>query len=795
MESPRRNWGQIAALAAAGLVVLVTLLWFRCGLRGCPDVDQLKGYVPGEASIVLDRNGEELTRLLRTRRVAVPLDSLPEYVPAAFVATEDKEFWEHSGVDWSRVIGATFANVKAGGVEQGFSTITMQLARNVFPDRLPASQRTLWRKIGEIRVAKKIERRFEKKEILEMYLNQIYFGEGAWGIQAAALEYYGKPATELTLAQAATLAGLPQAPSRLNPRADREAARERRATVLRQMREQGLISEEDAESAGKASIRATGSPRTPQQHAGFFLEEVRRVLEEQIGEGIYTEGYTIRTTVDPVLQRLAEEELNRQLRDVEAGRYGTFRGTPYGAEVEGDEAPNYLQGAVVLMSAETGDVLALVGGRNVQESRYNRATLAERQPGSAFKPFVYAAALEAGYPPNAPIEDTPLRLVQSDGRVWSPDNFGDHYSGIVTLREALVHSKNVATVRIAQSVGLDRVISMAHRVGISREIPEVPSIVLGAFEITPLELAAAYTPFATLGTRAEPRLVKSVEDSEGRVVWAQQSERTRVLDSDVAFLVTDMLRDAVNRGTGTAVRAVGFRGAAAGKTGTTNNATDVWFVGYTPRLVGAVWVGFDRPATVLRGATGGEVSAPIWGRIMQRAGRSVLAGDWAPPPGVERMLVDASGAIMDPNCPELAAGPTHSEYFIANRAPRTSCLPSYDPYDTLYADTFGMSSESEAGWWARLRERLFDRDSQEPPVREDELLLDSLQQQQQPIREGVRPPTNVPPPDSLPPSRIPPPAQTRPRTDTSRTTRDTTRVLGRPTRPPPDTTGAGGDGN
>jgi len=699
---------------AAGLVLLLLaagiawFLWERCGLRGCPDIELLNGYVPDEASIVVDRRGVEVAKLYRVRRVVVPLDSLPPYVPAAFIAIEDRRFWSHDGVDWRRVLGAAWANLRAMGIEEGFSTITMQLARSIFPDRLPVHERTLSRKLAEVRVAREIEDRYSKRQILEMYLNQIYFGGGAWGIEAAAHEYFGKPAAALTLAEAALLAGLIRAPNRLNPRVAPEAALARRRVVLNRMAAQGLITPAEAAVAAAEPLELSRGETERSGRAPYYVEEARRALEERFGDAIYTSGYRIHTALDLEVQRIAETELRRQLEAIEAGHYGRLLGPGRdGGAGAADRRTTYLQGAVVVMDARTGDVLALVGGRDFADSKFNRATQARRQPGSAFKPFVYVAALAAGLPPTHALSDTPLHRVLEDGTVWSPQNYEGGYAGVVTLRDALVQSRNVATIRLAEEVGLDAVIDIARRFGLSGPIPRVPSVAIGAAEVTLLELTAAYAAFATLGRRPEPRLVLRVEDRNGRVIWERAPRGSRVLDPATAFLITNLLSDVVDRGTGTAVRAVGFRGPAAGKTGTTNDATDTWFLGYTPHWAAGVWIGFDRPHPIVGGATGGRLAAPVWGRIMRQAAPPSREG-WSPPPGVETRLVDASGGVLAPWCAPV--GPVREEYFLAGTAPYATCGPTLSPLwpDSIDPGLLGTPADSgEERWWNRLRRRLF----------------------------------------------------------------------------------------
>lgn len=715
-ESTRRRLAFGTAAGALLFAGAFAVLWFRCGLSGCPDVDMMRGYMPDEASVLVDRNGEEIAKLFVTRRTVVSVDSMPRYLLDAFVAIEDRRFWDHGGVDWRRVAGALVENVRSGAIEEGSSTITMQLARNLFPDQLPASQRTLWRKMGEARVARQIESRYSKHDIMELYLNQIYFGSGAYGIEAAAEEYFGKSTANLTLAEAALLAALPRAPSRLNPRANREAALEGRDLVLRRMAAQGLITEDERAAASAESLALEEGDVETDDHAPYFVESVRRILEDQLGRALYTEGYTIHTTLDLATQHAAEAELGRQLRAIEAGSFGVYRHASYATAradtaAQRQEGTRYLQGAVVVMDARAGDVLALVGGRDFGHSQYNRATQAMRQPGSAFKPFVYAAALSAGLSPAHRLMDRPLRYVMDDGRVWEPTNYDGGYAGTVSMRQALTQSRNVPTVRLANETGMSRVRGMAEQFGLG-PVPSHPSVVLGTSEVTPLQLTAAYAAFASLGDRPEPRFVTRVVDRNGVTVWAQQPAVRRVIDPATAFLTTSLMQDVVDRGTGTAARVGGFRAPAAGKTGTTQDAADVWFIGFTPEVVGTIWIGLDRRQQIQRGATGGTLAAPIWGRIMRQVGGS--GGGWTPPVGVEQLVIDENGAVVAEGCTPM--GQTRTEYFQRGTAPIASCYPDYyayadtfdwDYYDEVRDSVGGIQPDTSDGWWNRLRSRMF----------------------------------------------------------------------------------------
>lgn len=610
----RTTWF-LLVLAAA----LAALAWERCGIAGCPDVSRLASYQPGNASVLLDREGRPFGDLSPVRHRLVKLEDLPEHVPAAFIAVEDKRFYSHRGVDWRRVPAAALANVLAGGVREGFSTITMQLARNVFAERLPARERTLTRKLLEIRVAREIEERFTKPEILELYLNHIYFGGGAYGIDAAAQQYFGKDAKSLSLEQAALLAALPRAPSYYDPRRRPDEARARRDLVLSLMAEQGRIDAEEAEKASGRPLRLAEARQAKGARvvAPYYVQVVRELLEAELGEELYRKPLRITTAIDLDAQRAAEEELERQIRRVESGAFGRFTGPRLARHDASSPETQYLQGAAVVLDAHTGDVLALVGGRNYEHSAYNRAVLGRRQTGSAFKPFVYAAALARGYRPSDWLQDTPYRLA-ADGQVWEPKNYDGRFTGYITLRDALVHSRNVPAVRLAEAVGPDEVAELARRAGFRGELRRTPMLALGIAEATPLELTSAYTAFAGDGRAVTPRFVLRVEDADGRVLWEPEVARREVMDTGVAQEMTRLLTGVVEEGTGRAVRGVGYRGPAAGKTGTTDDWTDAWFVGYTTHRVAGVWIGFDRPRPIATRATGGTAPAAAWGAIMRR---------------------------------------------------------------------------------------------------------------------------------------------------------------------------------
>lgn len=677
------RWVPVGALA--GLFVL-GLLWARCGLAGCPSPDELLAFRPGGAPALLDRDGEEIGALHPLERLVVRLDSLPGHVSAAIIAVEDRRFRSHGGVDWIRAVGAGLRNATSRGAVQGASTLTMQLARSVFPDRIPGSERSLRRKLLEARVAMAIERRYSKDEILELYLNHVYFGAGAHGIEAAARLYFGRPAASLDVAEAALVAGVVRAPSRYDPRRDLERATARRNLVLSLMEAQGRLSAGDAETARAAPIEVTPDRPLlePPTVAPYFVEAVRQLLERELGPELYTPGVRIFTTLDPGAQASAEAALIERLQAVEAGRHGRYDGPGYDPSIVAETSGTpYLQGAVVVMDVVSGDVRALVGGRDFAHSRYNRAVAARRPVGSAFKPFVYAAAIRAGFVISQPIADLPFEITPTGSRAWAPRNHDGLFRGPVDMRTSLVRSLNVPTARLGLAVGIPAVVQSARDAGLEGPIPETPATVLGTGSHSPLEMAVAYASFAGGGARPVPRFVVRVEDANGRVLWEPGTVRRREMDPRIAYLVTDMLRNAVDRGTGTGVRAAGYRGPAAGKTGTTQEAEDAWFVGYTPRTVGAVWIGFDRGRAIFRGATGGALAAPVWGAVFAQIEGEEPA-DWPRPPGVvERSVDPRTGFVVAEGCGSPPDGAVR-ELFLAEAVPVEAC-PRADDWVTRFA--------------------------------------------------------------------------------------------------------------
>jgi penicillin-binding protein 1A len=616
---------------------------------------------PPQASLVFARDGSLIGEFGRELRSSISISTLPKYLPQAFVAVEDHRFYEHDGVDLIGVAGALKDHLTGDG--RGASTITQQLVGNMHPDIIDRTDKTLNRKLREQAAAREMERHYTKEQILEAYLNQISFGHGWHGIEMAARHYFGKSASQVSLAEAATLAAMPKGPALYDPVKYPDRARDRRNLVLDRMAAEKYITAAQAAAAKREAVITAGNSGMSAP-SPYFVDAVR-VQAERAGIPVMNGGYRIHTTLDPVLQRAAVAALTDGLTRVE--EQPGYRHMTYAKRIKG--RTDYLQGAIVAMDPSTGAVRALVGGRNHAEAPFNRAVDALRQPGSAFKPIVYAAAIKDSIPANAIMGDTALAITLFDSTVYSPSNYDGTFLGPITMREALAKSRNVVAVELGLRVSLDSVIAVAQRLGIDTPIDPVPATTIGASAVRPLDLVAAYTGFANLGAAVSPRLVVRVEDRQGRTVWQPEPEAPALaLDPEVAFIVRDMMRDAVEHGTGGgARRPVPPEIPVAGKTGTTNDNTDVWFVGMTPDLVAGVWLGFDRPKTITTGVTGGGFAAPIWGEMMGRFYQGRQTAQWTPPGGLIAAELDRqTGALADSLTPPERR---YTEYFLDGTEP------------------------------------------------------------------------------------------------------------------------------
>ena len=620
-----------------------------------------------QSSLVYARDGSLIGEIGRESRTSVSIRSLPRYVGQAFVAVEDQRFYQHDGVDLIGVAGAIKGKILegiTGDNRGGASTITQQLVGNMHPDQIDRRDVSLARKLREQQAAREMERHYSKEQILEAYINTINFGHGWYGVESASRHYFGKPASRLTLAEAATLAALPKSPVGYDPTRFPDRAKARRDLILGLMAQQGFITAQLAQRTRQEPVRTVkdGGTSAPAQ---YFVDAVRQSAE-RLGVNVAVGGFRVHTTLDPVLQRAAVEALIDGTASVEQ-RKG-YRHPTFAAAKDKRDA---LEGAVVAIDPYTGDVRALVGGRDYTLAPFNRATLSMRQPGSSFKPFVYAKALEDSLSAATIVPDTALAIRLDNGRVYSPDNSDRRFLGPITMREALIHSRNPVAVQLAMHVGLDSVAAMAQRGGIDSPIARFPSSALGASVVRPLDYVGAYSVWANLGSTVEPRIVARILDASGKVVLQRgASVPQSVIDPRVAFIVRDMMRDAAERGTGApARRLVPASVPIAGKTGTTNDNVDVWFVGMTPDLVAGVWLGFDRPKPIAPGVAGGSLAAPIWGAMMAKyyANRPVSSSAWTPPLGLVTAQLDrATGALVDTATP---AERRYTEYFLPGTEP------------------------------------------------------------------------------------------------------------------------------
>jgi len=665
-------------LAAFGSGIAFASWVLVCNSGRCPPVQILDTYTPRQTSKVYAADGRFIAEVGLERRTLVKISEIPKVVKDAFVLTEDKRFYQHSGIDWVRVPGAALRNLRAGSWEQGFSTITMQLARNVFPERI-SREKNLVRKVKEAKVARQIEERYSKDKILELYLNQINLGNGAYGVETASQRYFGKSVHDLNLAEAAMLAALPKAPARYNPRRFPERAIQRRNTVIELMRRNGAISDADA-SLAKAYPLQLGSKTESGEVAPYFVEWVRQQLDEKFGARLYEQGLKVYTTLDLDMQSAAERALENQLRAIEGGKYGKFSHRTYeqlaARTANGDEsaAPNspYLQGAFLAMDPRDGSVRALVGGRQFDDSKFNRMTQALRQPGSTFKPIVYSAAIENGRTPATIIDDAPITLPQVAGDQWTPQNYDGKFEGPIPLRRALYMSRNLPAIRTGMELGEQTVIDMAKRFGITSTIPPYPSIAIGSADVFPIEMISAYSAFANLGVRTAANAIRRVENQNGEVLWEPQPVRAQVMSAPEAWLMVSMMKDVVQRGTAAGSVGSRFFVPSGGKTGTTNDGADVWYIGYTADLVAGVWMGFDRPQKIKGNAQGGELAAPAYTSFMTEIYRRRPAPpDWPRPEGITTREIDrTTGELANPYCPPDSVV---TEYFIAGTEPIQEC--------------------------------------------------------------------------------------------------------------------------
>lgn len=680
MNAALKSW--LLTFAIVLLAITVTLvgaiMWLS---KDLPSPSLLESIEPTVGTTVFDKHGEIIHEFYRENRVVVGLDDISPYFVDAIVATEDREFRQHWGVDVFGIARAAFANVRAGRVVQGASTITQQLARSLFLTQ----DITITRKLKEALLALRIEQTYSKDRIIELYLNQIYFGGGAYGVEAAAQNLYGIPASELNIAQAALLAGLPKNPSGYSPRRHPDRAGLRRSLVLSMMVADGAISPEEAAVADTVAMAVI--ERDDDTPAGaHFVEYVRReVIAEYGAELLYAGGLKIHTTLDAELQRTADRLVDERFSTIENDYHYPIK---HGDEFDLDALEHipYIESALLAIDVSTGGILSMVGGRDFGDSQFNRATQAPRQPGSGFKPFVYTAAIDAGFTPADTIMDAPL-LIPASGPMWRleglrdknmvieeptdwmPQNYSREFHGNVRLRHALKRSINIPAIKLGIIVGPDEVARYANDMGITSRLANVYSLALGSGEVTLFDMVKAYGVLANQGTRLEPYAVERIEDRSGRVLETHMPSSYEAVSPATAFVVTSMLQSVIDSGTGWAARARGFSHPAAGKTGTTNDCTDAWFIGFTPHVVCGVWGGFDDRRSMGRAMTGARVALPVWTEFMKAAHVDVPKDDFEMPPGVvTRKICAETGELAGDNCEE-----TLWEVFIQGTEPGRQC--------------------------------------------------------------------------------------------------------------------------
>ncbi|MFU8768411.1 MAG: penicillin-binding protein 1A [Desulfotignum sp.] len=732
---------------AIALLFTLTLLSFA-GMAGLyfylsqdlPKINTLKDYQPATVTYVFSDDGRKIGEFFKERRIVIPLSEMPEILINAFVAAEDSRFRDHPGIDIQSILRAFIKNFQAGAITQGGSTITQQVTKSF----LLTPERTYERKLREAILAYRIEKKFTKDEILFLYLNQIYLGHGAYGVESAAENYFGKQAKDLNLAECAMMAGLPQAPSRYSPFQFPDRAKQRQIYALNRMKEEGMISNVDVTEAIDTPLDIKARKNWFIERVPFYTEHVRRYVESKYGaDALYNQGLQIHTAVNIEYQKMAREAVNKGLLDLdrrmgyrgplqqispsqveafcrneaekipgsllEKGeiytgvvtavddqnkrttvRVGDFSGiirldtmtwarrpdpkiayyessitAPSRALKTGDviqvqvvdqAAENTLyemalyqvplaQAALLSIEAETGHVKAMIGGRDFRDSQFNRAYQSRRQPGSAFKPVIYAAALDKGYTPATVIMDSPI--VYEDTRrdfTWKPQNFRETFYGPTLFRDALINSRNVVTIKILQDIGITYAIDYARKLGITSDISQNLSIALGSSGVSLLELVNAYSVFSNLGYFIEPVFITRIHDRHGNLLESSQLVRKKVIDMSTAYLMTHMMENVIKEGTGQRIRAL--KRPAAGKTGTTNNLFDAWFLGYTPRYTTGVWVGLDQDGSLGKGETGSRTASPIWLDYMRKALEGKPARTFTVPEGIVFARIDAKTGLL-----------------------------------------------------------------------------------------------------------------------------------------------------
>lgn len=582
-------------LIIAGSVTLTIgtgLAWFLS--LDIPDIRSIDDYQPLVTTTLLDRHGNIIDSIYEQNRIVLGFNELNPLIPKAFVAAEDGRYWDHGGLDAWSIARAFINNLKSGRRSQGGSTITQQVTRAL----MLSKEKSYSRKIKEAILSYRLDKMLSKEDILSIYLNEIYLGEGAYGVEAAARTYFGKPSSKLTLAEIALLAGLPQSPSRYSPLKHLKKAQARQKYVLNRMAEEGYITVKAARQAYQTKLHFHDHKEQKQLY-GYFTQFIRSQLEQKYGsKELLHKGLTVTTTLDPKIQAKAVQAVRR--------------GTILIKRTTGNKRTP--QGALVALDSKTGQILALVGGNDFSSSQFNRAVQANRQPGSVFKPLVYAVAFDKGIKPDSVINDAPFSIKNPDGSTWQPRNYSNRYFGPTSLTDGLVHSRNIVTIKLLQQTGTKPVIKLAKNAGISSPLRPELTLALGASPVSLLEMTSAYTMFPNTGKHSPPIAITRIRDRHGKNIHVSRKQPKQIIKPSTALQTTIILQDVINKGTGQS--AIGIPNSA-GKTGTTDNNRDGWFIGYTPKITTGVWVGYDRNKSLGKDATGGKTAAPIWLEFMQ----------------------------------------------------------------------------------------------------------------------------------------------------------------------------------
>lgn len=698
-RSPARRAVYMTALA---LVLCITGFgaFLRYVLSGLPSTNGLEEYTPSLTTRVFDANGKSIADFSIQRRALIPLSRIPVDLQNAVIATEDNDFFGHYGISPKGMLRSLFNDLLHRRAAQGASTVTQQLARQIFL----TPEKKVIRKIREIIIAFQIERRFSKEEILQMYLNQIYFGESAHGAGEAARVYFGKDVSQLTLPESALLAGLIQLPGKYSPFRNAPLAKWRRSIVLLRMQEEGYISKAEREAANNEPLPAV-KPLYAATQAPYFAEYVRQYLEGKYGVNmLYQGGLKVHTTLDLDAQRVAERIMEKNLQAIDADVAKEADKAAGNGEFDADASTRALrmQGAFLMLDIKTGAIKVLIGGRDYKETQFNRAMQANRQPGSTFKPFVWMTALQNGYTPATLVDDVPMayyydgrdwRLFEGatdqysirlatqpfvgskDFKIWVPNNFDYKTLGKITLRRGLELSRNLVSVNLVDKLGPTLVVETARRAGVRKKLDPVPSLGLGTSALPLIEMVNAFATFANGGIRTEPFAVSRVEDQQGRVLEEHVPGETEAFAPNYSFVLTNMMRGVVERGT--AVRARSLNRPIAGKTGTSQDHRDMWFIGSTPDVTAGAWMGYDDSSTIeSRDWTGGSIVVPWWTEIMGELLKDQPARQFPVPEGVSFVLIDsASGKLALPTCP---AKNKFLEAFVKGTEPKTFCDIDHD---------------------------------------------------------------------------------------------------------------------